>query len=177
MPFRRSLIITLLIGVAACVPRGPEPTPTPPAQRPVAQPTSTPTPVPTYSNWADVPQTPGDWRYAPTSGGSEARFGEAASEARFTIRCVRANRSVELIRHGNFAGDAAMIVRSEHATRGLTGVPMMDNGGLRAVLSASDPLLDAMAFSKGRFAIEAPGAPPLYLPSWPEVTRVIEDCR
>jgi hypothetical protein len=34
-----------------------------------------------------------------------------------------------------------------------------------------------MAFSKGRFAIEAGSAPPLYLPSWPEVTRVVEDCR
>jgi hypothetical protein len=125
----------------------------------------------------DVPQTPGDWRYVPTSTGGEARFGEAASEARFTLRCVRASGSVELIRNGAFAGDAAMIVRTESASRRLAGVPMMDSSGLRAVLSGSDPLLDAMAFSKGRFAIEAPGAPTLYLPSWPEVTRVIEDCR
>lgn len=177
MPFRRSLIVALTIGAAACVPRAPQPTPTPPVARPVTQPTSTPTPVPTFSNWADAPQTPGDWRYAPVAGGSEARFGEATSEARFTMRCVSASRSIELIRFGNFAGSASMIVRTEHATRGLSGAPLMDNGALRAVLSAIDPLLDAMAFSKGRFAIEAPGAPTLYLPSWPEVTRVIEDCR
>ncbi len=42
---------------------------------------------------------------------------------------------------------------------------------------AGDPLLDAMALSKGRFAVETQGMPTLYLPSWAEVTRVIEDCR
>lgn len=48
---------------------------------------------------------------------------------------------------------------------------------LAAKLPASDPLLDAMAFSRGRFMVEAPGTVPLYLPSWAEVSRVIEDCR
>ena len=33
------------------------------------------------------------------------------------------------------------------------------------------------AFSKGRFAIETPGLATLYVPSYPEITRVIEDCR
>ena len=46
-----------------------------------------------------------------------------------------------------------------------------------AGLPARDPLLDAMAFSKGRFAVEVAGLPTLYLPSWIEVSRVIEDCR
>jgi hypothetical protein len=50
-------------------------------------------------------------------------------------------------------------------------------GATAAQLAARDPLLDAMAFSKGRFAVDVPGLPPLYLPAWPEVTRVIEDCR
>jgi len=38
-------------------------------------------------------------------------------------------------------------------------------------------LLDAMAFSRGRFATAASGAPMLTVPSAPEVTRVVEDCR
>jgi len=38
-------------------------------------------------------------------------------------------------------------------------------------------LLDAMALSKGKFAIGAEGMAPLTLPSWAEVSRVIEDCR
>jgi hypothetical protein len=34
-----------------------------------------------------------------------------------------------------------------------------------------------MALSKGRFAVEVDGEAPLYLPSYAEVSRVIEDCR
>lgn len=48
---------------------------------------------------------------------------------------------------------------------------------LIATLRAGDPLLDAMAFSRGRFAIEVNGLPTLYLPAWAEIGRVIEDCR
>ena len=45
------------------------------------------------------------------------------------------------------------------------------------MLAPDDPLLDAMAITKGRFAVAAPGEPTLYLPAWAEVSRVIEDCR
>jgi hypothetical protein len=44
-------------------------------------------------------------------------------------------------------------------------------------LQARDPLLDQIAFSRGRFTIEAPGAAMLVIPAWPEAARVIEDCR
>ena len=44
-------------------------------------------------------------------------------------------------------------------------------------IAAADKLLDAIAFSRGRFALEAAGQETLYLPSWPEISRVIEDCR
>lgn len=49
--------------------------------------------------------------------------------------------------------------------------------GLRAQLSATDPLLDELAFSRGRFAVEAAGVPQLVIPAWAELARVIEDCR
>ncbi len=52
------------------------------------------------------------------------------------------------------------------------GYPMV-----AAILDPRDPLLDAMALSKGRFAVEVEGEAPLYLPSYAEVSRVIEDCR
>ena len=42
---------------------------------------------------------------------------------------------------------------------------------------ATDPLLDAMALSKGRFAVEVEGEATLILPSHAEVSRVVEDCR
>ena len=176
MRFRRSIVIALSLGTACCV--APKPAPTPPVATPAPRPTSTPTPTPvaTYDSWMDVPQTPGDWRYAQIANGSAARYGEGGSEPRFSLVCT-GNRRIELVRHGPFTADALMTVRTEHASRNLTTTRTPDNAAVRAVLAATDPLLDAMAFSKGRFAIETPGAPALYLPSWPEVTRVIEDCR
>jgi hypothetical protein len=62
------------------------------------------------------------------------------------------------------------------STRGtLSAEP--ESGQLIARLPAGDPLIDAMAFSRGRFMVEAGTAAPLYLPSWPEISRVAEDCR
>ena len=69
----------------------------------------------------------------------------------------------------------SFILRSESASRSLS--PTGSGSSIGASLQAQDPLLDAMAFSKGRFAIENAGLPTLYVPSYPEVTRVIEDCR
>ena len=70
-----------------------------------------------------------------------------------------------------------MKVRTESVERDLpTVTPDRRVLETLAYLPSNDPLLDAMAFSKGRFAIEL-DLMKLYLPSWPEVTRVIEDCR
>lgn len=48
---------------------------------------------------------------------------------------------------------------------------------LVAVRAANDVVLDQIAYSRGRFALEAAGLPMLILPPWAEVARVIEDCR
>ena len=48
---------------------------------------------------------------------------------------------------------------------------------LVVALPARDPLLDAIVFSRGRFAVEAQGFAPIYAPTWPEIARVVEDCR
>ncbi len=68
-----------------------------------------------------------------------------------------------------------MTIRTSAMTRALSADP----GGnmLTTRLPANDPLLDAMAFSRGRFAVETAGLPVLIVPSWTEVSRVIEDCR
>ena len=125
----------------------------------------------------DVPQTPGDWRYETSSRGSAAIYGAGPSDTLFKITCDPRTHYVGFARTGTFTNDAALTVRTESATRTLPVPPVGDTSALIASLNANDPLLDAMAFSKGRFAIEAKGASTLYLPSWPEVTRVIEDCR
>jgi hypothetical protein len=50
-------------------------------------------------------------------------------------------------------------------------------GRLTIALTASDPLLDAIASSRGRIGFGVGVQPPLVVPPWPEPSRVIEDCR
>ncbi len=71
-----------------------------------------------------------------------------------------------------------MRIRTETTARSILANPVPGQSNLIAVrLRGSDPLLDAMAITKGRFAVETGGLQTLYLPAWAEVTRVIEDCR
>ena len=167
----------LVLTLAACVP---QPRTVPPVQtRPTPAPApAPPPPAPVYDNWMDAPATSGDWSYRPESAGGTALFGEPATEGRFSMRCIRANRTIILSRAGQATGTATMTIRTESQTRTLAATPAA--GQLSAIesrLAASDRLLDAMALTKGRFAVEVSGTPTLYLPSWAEVTRVIEDCR
>ena len=161
--------------VAACVPP-PAPTPAPapaPAPPPAPAPVPPPTPAPPFQgSWMDAPPTPGDWNYQ----AGIARFGEPASEPRLTMRCDRTSGTVEIARAGSAA--APMILRAEFAELSVASAPASSvQPHVIARVPARDPLLDAMAFSKGRFAVEVVGLPTLYVPSYPEVTRVIEDCR
>lgn len=157
------LALTLLV---ACVPRPapPEPSPPPPpAPAPPAEP-APPAPV----EWEDAPASPGDWRLQ----GGSAAFG-SAQEVQFVVRCEE-GRQVSLIRAGARDG-AVLTVRTTYGARALPAMAAAE--GLAARLSAADPLLDAIVFSRGRFAIEAQGLPRLIVPAWPEPARVVEDCR
>lgn len=137
---------------------------------------ATPTPAPASANWHDAPATPGDWTWQPAPGGSTAAFGLPGSTPRLTLRCERAARTVTLGVPGNaLAAPLAFAVYTSATSRALA--TSAGASGLEAALPAADPLLDAMAFSNGRFALQAPGQPMLYVPSWTEVSRVIEDCR
>ena len=118
----------------------------------------------------DAPQTPGDWRYRSTGGATRASFGEGAGAPSFEMVCQ--GGQVLLLRQGS---GGAMRILTETTERTLPASPR--EGSTAAQLNARDPLLDAMAFSKGRFAVEVAGLPTLFVPAWPEVTRVIEDCR
>ena len=167
------------IALSACIPPSPEPTPAP-SRTPVAQPSAAPINVvtPTYDNWMDAPQTPGDWTYSASGGTSRALYGEASQGARLSLTCDRATRRITLARAGSASGQVEMLVRTETQDRRLTASSQAGTTPEIAVqLSASDALLDAMAFSKGRFAVEVPGQSALYVPAYPEVTRVVEDCR
>ena len=44
-------------------------------------------------------------------------------------------------------------------------------------MAPDEYMLDRIAFSRGRFAVQTTGLTSLAIPIWPEFTRVVEDCR
>ncbi len=174
-----ALPLLALTALAACVPP-PAPTPAPtPAPAPAPAPQPVMPPQPTYSNWMDAPQTPGDWFYIPQVGASIAAFGPAEGQPLFAMRCNTARHVVSIGRTSASLAPQPMTIRTESATRSFSASPAQGSVEhlVATALPATDPFLDAMAFSKGRFAVEVSGEPTLYVPSWPEISRVIEDCR
>ncbi|KHK92052.1 hypothetical protein LK12_14125 [Novosphingobium malaysiense] len=161
--------------LAACVPQPPAPSPSPvrsQAPRPAPTPTPAPQPVEPTTDWRDMAATPGDWTWGRTATGSQATFAGGL----FSMRCNEARQTVTLLRASNEAGaQVPMSISTTEGTRALVAIPVP--GGIAVSLDARDSLLDAMAFSRGRFAVEAAGSAPLYIPSWTEISRIIEDCR
>ncbi len=130
----------------------------------------------------EAPATAGDWYYKPGAQESLAGFGTMAGgtpDFLFTMRCDKTRRIVSLGRVSTQPFAQPMQIRTETMDRLLTASPR--TGSVETMLAvdlpATDALLDAMAISKGRFAVEVGGERTLYIPSWPEVTRIIEDCR
>ena len=97
-------------------------------------------------------------------------------DAALVLRCDRAERRIFLSRPGT--ATAPLTVRTTSATRALAVQPTGGTPPYAAVaLAPSDPLLDAMAFSRGKLVVEQVGAPRLVVPAWAEIGRVVEDCR
>ena len=172
---KRSVSLLPLV-IAACVPASRPPAPPPVAAPPrVAAPVPAPAPV-LGLDWQDWPLTPGNWSYSRDARGSVALFGQAGTDALLTLRCDTGERRIFLSVAGAPAGSAT--VRTSSTTRPL---PLQPTGGTpvyaAAALAPTDSLLDALAFSRGRFAIEQPGRAPLVVPNYAEVGRVTEDCR
>ncbi len=165
----------LTVLVASCS----TPPPPPPRPAPRPQPTYTPPPPPPVTrppaDWRDAPYTPGTWRWSRNGGASSARYAEGPNGAALEFRCDRQNGVVLLIREGEARGSVPMVVTTTSTSRPLTARPL--NGALVVSLPARDALLDAIIFSRGRFAVEARGFAPIYAPTWPEIARVVEDCR
>ena len=165
----------VLLGFVACCAPPPARTPPPrqpaPQPRPVPPPPPAPAPGPQVADWADIPLTPGDWRYSPESG--EAVFVMPGGAPAMVLRCDRAGRRVELVRPAG--GGNQLRIRTSSTQRSLAGTP--GAGGVTVSLPASDPLLDAIAFSRGRFTVQSESGAMLVLPAWAETARVAEDCR
>jgi len=117
----------------------------------------------------------GIWTYAIDARGSRALFGQEGNEALLLIRCDRAARRIYLSVPGGAAGTLSL-----RATNSVKRVVARPTGStppyVAADLSPDDPVLDALAFSRGRFTV-ALNDRATTVPAWPEFTRVVEDCR
>ena len=172
----------LLVAGCAALPPAPPLAPPPPRPAPASPPrASLPTSLPTPQDWRDAPITPGDWRWSRENGASVSRFGLPGQPSALELRCDVARGVVALALPAQAwaaSGPASISITTSTLNRPLVADPP-SGADQRLVVSlpAHDPLLDAMAFSRGRWRIEAEGRPALTVPSWPEVARVIEDCR
>lgn len=169
----RLTALGMLVLVAGCSEQRVVP-PHRPAPSPVVAPV--PVPAPPQTDWRRAPATPGNWVWSNEAGRSTARFAGGL----VVLRCDRASSSVILSRAARSSAPdpAAITIRTSALTKSLAAAA--DRGppaSLSVRIPASDPLLDAMALSRGRFALETGGEPALYVPSWTEVSRVVEDCR
>ena len=114
-----------------------------------------------FDGGKSLPLATGQWSYVATASGGDARYATHVS-----LLCDKPTRTVTISRPG--APGAALTIVTDMQTRALPS-----NGRL----SAYDPLLDAMAFSRGRFLVSSGSDAVVAIPSWPEVARAIEDCR
>ncbi len=171
------LAFASLAALAACSsPPPPEPTKPVVVKPVVVPPTQPPALVQPKGEWGDWPLSAGDWVYRQDDRGSIALFGRPGADALVTLRCDTGRQRIYLSRAGN-AG-STMTIRTS-AT--LKQFPAASTGGttpyVAAELTTRDAILDAMIYSRGRIAIEVPGALSIAIPNWTEIARVVEDCR
>ena len=130
-------------------------------------------PAPDYST-ATV--TPGVWGYQTVPGGSHARLVDATGTAQLMIQCSKATRRISISRASGTPGQG-LFVWASSMSRTLPARYDANGRWVTADLAATDPLLDAIAYSRGRFVVNIVGGTSLVAPSWPEPARVFEDCR
>lgn len=176
-PLRAVVAIGAALIAASCAAPPPPPAPAPVVSQPRAVPPPPPLPR-SPADWRDAPQTPGTWNWSLVAGRSTATYGMPGRAPLASLSCHRASGEVLLGRAGTATAAVPVAVATTALRRPLLSDPERSpTGWLMVPISARDPLLDAIAFSRGRFALEAAGLETLYLPSWPEISRVIEDCR
>lgn len=157
---------------AACVPRAAPPVSAPapaPAPSPASPPEQPPPPPPV--DWQEGELSQGDWDYRQDGAATFALF--RTDRLTFRLRC-EPGRSVTVALTG--AQMPALVIRTSYGEQRLPATRSHSNE-MVASLAPNDPLLDQMAFSRGRLLVQAEGGSGLIVPAWPEIARVAEDCR
>ena len=163
---KRSLIVLLMLGACLSAPK--RVVVPPPAPQLAPAPVQPSPPV----AWEDRARTPGTWSYLRAGNRSVASFADGA-RVLLTVTCD--NRNLTFHRPGPEA--LVMTITTTTLSERLLGSPDSLTNGAMGTVSASSPLLDAIIYSRGKFMVGATGQPDLILPPWPEIARVVEDCR
>ncbi len=174
---RIKIFLFSLFSLAGCAS---VPPPAPPL--PVAQPLPAPPPPPIQpaENWLDRPITAGNWELGRDALGPFAAFRKPSANAEFLVRCIFATKGIKLSRAGSISenGRGLMTIRAADASKTYNVTNDSEMPAYASVeTAASDPQLDAIAYSRGRFLVSLSGTNDLVIPDWPEFARVIEDCR
>ena len=130
----------------------------------------------TATDFSYSPVSPGSWSYRAVAGGSEASFVDGTGTTRMVIACGKVSRLVTISRM-SAAPAASLSFWTSSSSRNLGARFDQPSGRVIAQIGAMDSLLDALAFSRGRFASMMPGSPALVLPAEPQIAHVVEDCR
>ena len=131
------------------------------------------TAVPDYSNARTVE---GSWTFAAIASGAEAVFRNSAGQPQLFLTCTRSVRQVTVARPATGAAPFLQAWSSSTA-RNLPASYNPATQRITATLKAMDPLLDALALSRGRIAVGVAGQPAIVAPAWGEISRVVEECR
>ncbi|WP_294071642.1 hypothetical protein [Sphingomonas sp.] len=119
---------------------------------------------------------PGMWTWSPATDGSEAVFLSSAGLPQIWLHCSRPSRTVSIARPANSAAPFLSVWTTSQA-RALPASFNPATARSTATVAAADSLLDALAFSRARIAVATGPASPVIAPAWPEIARVVEDCR
>ena len=118
----------------------------------------------------------GNWSYAPAVDGSEAVFSNASGNPQLWVHCTRPTRRVTISRAATTAAQALNVWTSSQ-TKEMVASFNPATGRLTSDFGNYDPLLDAIVSSRGRVGFSYGAQPPLIVPAWAEIARVVEDCR
>lgn len=135
-----------------------------------------PADTPAASDLSYVMPVAGSWTYAATADGSEATFSNASNQPQLTIRCTRSTRRVAILKLAPAASPSLWVWTSSQV-KSLPATFDATSSRVSTDLWAYDAFLDAIASSRGRIGFSTSGLAALVVPPWPEVDRVIEDCR
>jgi len=163
----------LMVMLSSCT----GPMPLPPvtiAPQPLPEHNSAPTVTTGPIDWRDAPISAGAWSWDGAGGVSRARYGLQGAQPLAHITCQGGTITILLTGH---TGAETTLFALSTATKAWQATARTVPGGYSVSLGAGDRVWDAVALTRGRFALELAGRAMLVLPADPAISRVVEDCR